>query len=156
MKGMPKRSYSEPDYRVLFDRLPAVCLVLDGSFTIIAQNEAHRRATHTRREEVIGRHLFEVFPDNPNDLSAEGLSTFRASLLRVLKTRAPDRLRRLKYDIENRRPGAAGYEERYWDILNIPILGDDGYVKWILNTATDVTEMVALEMRTTAVRRRKS
>src|SRR5512146_232987 len=139
MKGMPKREYSEPDYRVLFDRLPALCLVLDASFTIIAQNDAHGRATHTRREEVVGRHLFEVFPDNPNDLSAQGLDTLRASLLRVLKTRAPDRMRRLKYDIENRLPGADRYEERYWDVLNIPILGDDGYVRWIFNTASDVT-----------------
>ena len=145
MKVMPKRDYSEPDYRILFERLPALCLVLDASFTIIAQNDAHGRATHTRREDVVGHHVFEVFPDNPNEISAEGLDTLRASLLRVLKTKGPDRMRRLKYDIEKRSPGAAGYEERYWDVVNIPILGDDGYVKWILNTASDVTEVVKRE-----------
>ena len=87
MKVMPKRDYSEPDYRILFERLPALCLVLDASFTIIAQNDAHGRATHTRREDVVGHHVFEVFPDNPNEFSAEGIDTLRASLLRVLKTK---------------------------------------------------------------------
>jgi PAS domain-containing protein len=156
MKVMPKRDYSEPDYRVLFERLPALCLVLDATFTIIAQNDAHARATHTRREDVVGHHLFEVFPDNPNVLSEHGLDTLRASLLRVLKTKAPDRMRRLKYDIENRRSGAHRYEERYWDVLNIPILGDDGYVKWILNSASDVTEAVALEARANGGRKKRS
>jgi PAS domain-containing protein len=131
----------------MFEAFPALYLVLDPSFTIIAVNDAHLRATHTKREEVVGRHLFEVFPDNPHDRTANGLDTLRASLLRVLKTRAPDRMRRLKYDIENRKPGAKGYEERYWDVVNIPILGADGYVRWILNTATDVSELVALESR---------
>jgi PAS domain-containing protein len=147
MPVMPKRDYEEPDYRVLFEALPALYLVLDPSFTIVAVSDAHLRATHTKRNEVVGRHLFEVFPDNPNDRTANGLDTLRASLLRVLKTRAPDRMHRLKYDIENRKPGARGYEERYWDVVNIPILGADGFVRWIVNTATDVSELVALESR---------
>lgn len=147
MKVMPKRVYVEPDYRLLFERVPIIFLVLDATFTIIAVNDAHGRATHTRREDVVGRHLFEVFPDNPNDPSANGLDSLRASLLRVLKTKRPDRMRRLKYDIRNRRPGSDGFEERYWDVLNVPILGDDDYVKWILNTATDVTELAVLEGR---------
>lgn len=154
MKLMPKRVYAEPDYRLLFERVPILFLVLDATFTIIAVNDAHGRATHTKREDVVGRHLFEVFPDNPNDPSADGLTTLRASLLRVLKTKTPDRMRRLKYDIQNRQPGAHGYEERYWDVLNIPILGDDGYVRWILNTASDVTELAALEGRARGAKRK--
>ena len=34
----------------------------------------------TRREEVIGRPLFEVFPDNPEDPGATGVRNLRASL----------------------------------------------------------------------------
>ena len=147
MKAMTKRDYLEPDFRVLFETAPALYLVMDPSFTLVAANDAVLRATLTNRADILGRHLFEVFPDNPNDSTATGVGTLRASLLRVLKTRAPDALQRLKYDIQNRRPDAAGYEERYWDATNIPILGDDGYVKWILNTAVDVTEFVKLEAR---------
>ena len=61
-------------------------------------------------------------------------------------------MQRLKYDIKNWRPDAVGYEKRYWDVLNIPILGDDGYVKWILNTAADVPELVTLEARCATLR----
>ena len=29
-------------------------------------------------------------------------------------------------------------------VINTPILGDDGYVRWIINRAEDVTELVEL------------
>ena len=46
-------------------------------------------STHTTPE-TLGRGLFEVFPDNPDDPAASGTSNLRASLARVLKTRLPD------------------------------------------------------------------
>lgn len=59
-------------------------------FTIVAVNDAYLRATLTRREEIIGRHMFDVFPDNPKNPQAQGVTALTASLQRVLATRAPD------------------------------------------------------------------
>jgi len=132
------------DYEAIFETLPGMCLILDTSFNIVAQNDAHETATLTKRENTVGRFLFEVFPDNTNVPNAEGLSQVRGSLLTVLRTRAPHKIDSVKYDIE--RP-EGGFEVRYWSITNTPLLGEDGFVRWIINTADDITELVALRSR---------
>jgi hypothetical protein len=45
-------------------------LVLTSTFTIEAASDAYLKATMTKREEILGRHLFEVFPNNPGDPTA--------------------------------------------------------------------------------------
>src|SRR5204862_7314942 len=54
-------------------------------FNIVAVSDAYLRATLTKREEILGRGIFEVFPDNPNDPSASGVRNLRTSLGRVLQ-----------------------------------------------------------------------
>ena len=135
------------DYRIIFERLPGPYLVLDPSFMILAQNDAHARVTNTKREDTVGRLLFEVFPDNPNDSNADGLSALRQSLLNVLKTRAADEMPLLKYDIRRPVSEGGGYEQRYWRVVNTPVLGADGYVSCIINQAEDITELTRLRQR---------
>ena len=53
----------------------------------------------TKREDLIGRGIFEAFPDNPDDRGATGVSNLRASLDRVRQTAAPDTMAIQKYDI---------------------------------------------------------
>jgi PAS domain-containing protein len=129
------------DYRLVFDLMPGMCLILDPAFRILAQNADHAKATLSVARDVVGRGLFEVFPDNPNDPAADGVSDVRRSLLQVLKTRTPHIMPLIRYDV---RPELGPFEERYWAITNIPILGEDGYVRWILNRAEDATELVKL------------
>ncbi len=127
------------DFELIFLQMPGMCLVLDPAFTILAQNDAHCLATNTRRQDTIGRLLFEVFPDNPNDPGADGLSALRRSLVTVLKTRKPDEMPLLRYDIL-RRPGeGAGFEQRTWRVVNTPILDEKGFVRLIVNRAEDIT-----------------
>src|SRR6187397_1104190 len=93
------------DFRHLFEASPDVLLVLlpdAPRYTMVAATEARLRATHTTREELLGRGLFEMFPDNPDDPAATGASNLRASLDRVRQTRAADAMAVQKYDI--RRP----------------------------------------------------
>ncbi|HEY6289896.1 MAG TPA: PAS domain-containing protein, partial [Nitrospiraceae bacterium] len=91
-----------PDFQALFESAPGLYLVLTPSLTIVAVSEAYLKATMTRREEILGRNLFDVFPDNPDDLTATGVSNLSASLKSVLLNRVPDAMAVQKYDI--RRP----------------------------------------------------
>ena len=142
VNGMTKSSQGAvsgetPDFAALFEKTPGLYLILDPSFDIVAANDAYCAATMTVREEILGHHLFQVFPDNPGDSAADGVQNLRASLLKVLKSCQPDHIPMQKYDIERR--GIGGFEVRYWSAHNIPVLGADGYVKWIIHNVEDVT-----------------
>jgi PAS domain-containing protein len=132
------------DFVAFFNKSPRLCLILDANFTLIAQNEAHAAATMTKPEDTIGHSLFEVFPDNPNDATADGLSYLRRSLLNVLKTRAEDIIETLKFDIERPLSEGGGFDVRYWRVVNTPVLGEDGFVRWIVNSVDDITELTLL------------
>lgn len=139
-----KLRFDTPDFVEIFESLPGSYLVLDARFTIVAQNRAHAAATLTRSHDTVGRPLFDVFPDNPAKIGSDGVSSLRASLLRVLKTRQPDQMDILKFDVQHALEDGGRFETRYWSVLNTPILGADGYVRWILNRAEDVTELAQL------------
>jgi signal transduction histidine kinase len=131
----------ELDFRLLFEESPDVLLVLlpdAPRFTMVAATQARWRATHSTPA-TLGRGLFEVFPDNPDDPGANGTSNLRASLERVLRTRQPDTMPVQKYDI----PGSDGkFEEKYWSPKNLPVLSATGEVRYILHRVEDVTDLV--------------
>ena len=138
---------SKPDFRLLFESIPGCCLVLEPDFTIVAVSDAYLAATMTSRDAILRRGVFEVFPDNPNDAEATGVANLSASLGRVLARKRPDRMAVQKYDI--RRPESEGgtFEERYWQPLNVPVLGEGGHVTFIIHSVEDVTDKVRLEAR---------
>ena len=136
-----------PDYHRLFDELPGLYMILNTDLTIRTVNKAYARATMIDQAGVAGRPLFEVFPDNPDDPTADGVRNLRASLIRVLETGLPDTMPIQRYDI--RGPGGA-FEEKYWTPINCPLLGDDGKVALIIHRAEDVTELVRLQSKSAA------
>jgi PAS domain S-box-containing protein len=126
-------------FRALFESIPGQYLVLTPDFTIVAVSDAYLAATMTKREEILGRGLFDVFPDNPEDPKATGVSNLRASLERVLQTAALDTMAIQKYDV--RRPNGV-FEERYWSPVNSPVLGAERKIEYIIHRVEDVTEFV--------------
>ncbi|TBR18294.1 hybrid sensor histidine kinase/response regulator, partial [bacterium] len=140
---------SAPDFRLLFESAPGAYLVLSPSLEIVGVSNAYLRSTMTYREDIVGRGLFDVFPDNPDDPAADGVGNLRASLNRVLSAKAADTMPVQKYDI--RRPAAEGgaFEERYWAPVNSPVLGPDGRVLYIIHKVDDVTDFVRLKRQGT-------
>lgn len=126
----------ETDFQLLFESAPGLYLVLLPDLTIVAASRAYLVATMTERESIVGRPLFEVFPDNPDDPGADGVRNLRASLREVLATGMSHRMETQKYDI--RRP-TGDFEVRYWSPVNKPILDTNGEVRYIIHTVTDVT-----------------
>ena len=141
--------YSSLDFQCLFESAPGLYLILspDEQFKIIAVNEAYLKATMTTREAIIGKGLFEVFPDNPNDIHATGERNLRASLMRVLQNQKVDAMPMQKYDI--RRPESEGgsFEERFWSPINKPVFDRNQQMMAIIHRVEDVTEYVHLKQK---------
>ncbi len=114
-----------------------VLLSPDAAYTILGASAEYLETSHSD-ESIVGRPLFEVFPDNP-DVDPVGSRTLRASLGQVLATAKPDRMPVVRYDV--RRPASEGrtFEERYWSPTNIPVLADDGRVEYIVHRVEEAT-----------------
>lgn len=134
-------------FRALFESLPGLYLVLTPDLVITAVSDAYLKATMTTREGILGRGLFDVFPDNPDDATANGEDNLRSSLARVVNTSAPDTMAIQKYDV--RRPDGV-FEERFWSPVNSPVLDADGHLEYIIHRVEDVTDFVRKKSATTA------
>ena len=128
------------DFQRLVRAAPGMFVVLrpDADYTILAASDEYLRTSHAD-ESILGRPLFEVFPDNPTVEDPVGSRTLRASLARVIACGEPDRMSVVRYDV--RRPASEGgaFEERYWSPLNVPVLGADGRIEYIVHRVEEAT-----------------
>jgi len=123
----------------LFESLPGLYLVLTPDLKIVAASDAYLKATQTTREGILGRNLFEVFPDNPDDPGTKAVANMQASIDRVLRNAASDTMAISKHDI--RGPDGA-FVERYWSPINSPMFGPDRQIRYIVHRVEEVTEFV--------------
>jgi len=131
--------HSRAELSVLFESLPGLYLVLTPNLKIVSASDAYLKATMTTREGIVGRDIFEVFPDNPNDPGTSAVSYMRASIGRVLQNATSDIMAITRHDI--RRPDGI-FEVRYWNPINAPMFGVDREIKYIVHRVEDVTEFV--------------
>jgi PAS domain S-box-containing protein len=132
----------ELDFKAIFEALPANILVLsaDPDFIMLAASDERLLATNSRREDCIGRSIFEVFKENPEEPESLGAGVLRASLERVLRTGVPDRMAITRYDIARSASEGGGFEVRYWSPVNLPVFDKQGRMCCIVHKTEDVTE----------------
>jgi PAS domain S-box-containing protein len=138
-----KTQSEEPNFRAMLEKIQTACLILSPQLEIVAVTDAFVEATMTVREKILGRYVFDVFPENPSDKTATGETNLRGSLERVLSTKNTDSMAVQKYDI--RKPGVEEFEVRYWSPVNSPVCDENGNIKYILHTVVDVTEYVKIK-----------
>ncbi len=131
-----------PDFQILFESAPGLYLVVDPDLTIVAASDAYLEATMTRRDDIMGRPLFDVFRDNPNDPDSDGVRNLKASLTRVLRERVGDAMSVQQYDILRPESEGGGFEERFWSPYNSPVLAPDGSVAYVIHRVEDITDFV--------------
>ncbi|KUN30176.1 protein phosphatase [Streptomyces antibioticus] len=129
------------DYAAVFQALPGMVAVLTPELVYVDANEEFVRMTGRSRQQLVGRYLFDVFPDNPGDPAASGMRNLAASLQRVLATGERDTMAVQRYDVELlEQPGR--WEERYWSPVNAPVFGPDGKVALLVHRVEEVTEFI--------------
>lgn len=129
------------DYAAVFRALPGMVALLTPDLVYADANDEFQRLSGRSREQLVGRHLFDVFPDNPADPAATGARNLEASLRRVLATGERDTMALQRYDVEStERPGE--WEVRYWSPVNEPVKGPDGQVVLLVHRVEEVTELI--------------
>jgi PAS domain S-box-containing protein len=129
----------EIDYEAVYRQLPVPVVLLTPDFAIADANLAYLETMGRTRDELLGRDVFDAFPDNPSDPSATGVRNLMASMRRVLATGERGALEFQKYDMEV--PGSPSvFAGRYWSGMNAPVFGPDGSVVLIAGVAEEVTE----------------
>lgn len=136
----------------LFDKIysespvPMLVLLPDTPlFTIKYANKAYLKATNTQESDLLNKGLFEVFPNNPFEINANGEDKLKRSLNKLIQSKQNNKMPIQRYDIPKR--GTTDFEEKYWDIENIPILNNTGELEYILHNPNDVTDKIISEQK---------
>ncbi|WP_250504335.1 ATP-binding protein [Caballeronia sp. AZ7_KS35] len=107
---------------------------------ILAVNDAFLKASTLRREEMVGRSLFDVFPHNEADPEDTGVEALRQSIARAIETGEPQTLPLQRFPLwVTTDDGKTRYEERFWSAVNTPIFNSEGTLLCVSHTTTDVT-----------------
>ncbi len=139
------------DYRAIFEALPGSFVILSPNspfYTILAISDQLLTLTGREREAVIGKSVFEAYPENPDALTASGPSSLRLSLHNAIDKKTVDQMPPVRYDILN----AAGvFEARYWSSSSKPVLNPQGEVLYLIHATQDITDQIQAEKARSAL-----
>jgi PAS domain S-box-containing protein len=127
------------DYQNLFASVPGLYLILSPDLVIMEASKAYLRSTLTDRESIIGKYVFDAFPENPATAEHHGAENVRKALLQVLNRGTAHTMPIQRYDIPRPASLGGGFEERHWLISNHPVFDKNGKLQHIVHQVIDVT-----------------
>ncbi|HLZ75017.1 PAS domain-containing protein [Phenylobacterium sp.] len=129
------------EFRAKFEDWPQVAYLIDPApgLSFVAVNTAFEQATSLSRHQIEGQPLFTLFPDNPNDATADGTWQIYASMRRVAETGQPDHMAPMRYDV---RDADGAFVKRYWRHANTALFNAAGRLIFLQHLVDEVTEQV--------------
>ena len=125
------------NFSQIFGKAPNPYVILDDQFVIMEMNEAYLDVTMRKREEIVGRNMFDAFP---SEAGSESEQMLRRSLEHALRTGEVDVLPLIPYPIAQPDGSIA---DRYWSATHTPFRSADGRF-YVLQHTVDVTELTQL------------
>ncbi|MCJ8165495.1 PAS domain-containing protein [Pontibacter sp. E15-1] len=141
MENAPARPIAL-DFKNLFQLLPGLYIILSPELIVLAASDQYLKVTQSTRAQLVGRNLFDSFPENPDAHELKSRASVEASLQHVLTHREPHELRAQRYDLISQ---DGSYESRYWHISSTPALDAAGAVQYIIHEVREVTSQVMAE-----------
>lgn len=126
-------------YKKIFRQVPQNYLLIDiddPKFTMLDITQYHLDAIGVTRDYVIGKGVFEAFPDNPKQQYSNS-ENLRNSFLWVIETKESHSMAPIRYDVEVN----GKFESKYWKVTNYPVF-ENGEVVAIFNYAIDITDIL--------------
>ncbi len=124
-------------FKTVFEKSPGSILVKADppDFSIVAVSDIYLDVTSSKREDIVGKGFFEVFPED--NARFYGETNARHLFTKVIATGKKVDVPSYRFDVYNTETGA--YDIHYWSCLNTPILDSNDRVAYILNTIVDIT-----------------
>jgi PAS domain S-box-containing protein len=136
-QGSPTSEDLISEHRELFLAAPVAMVAIRAADLVMVEvNDAYLQAVGLTRADVVGRAVFDVFPDSPMRTDDQ-VTSARAIFERVIARGEQETIEELRYDIA----GADGFEPRWWTFTETPVRGADGLVELLLHVTVDVTEL---------------
>jgi len=135
------QAYQGPSVDTLkaLETAPSMFLVLSPDLYILTASDMYLEATQTERSAIVGRFIFDAFPDNPELTDGDWVKNINASLQEVLRTKKRHVMQIQRYDVPDRsNPGK--FIQRYWDPSHTPVLNQNGEIAYIIQLAANVTD----------------
>jgi PAS domain S-box-containing protein len=111
----------------VLNHIPVLVTMTDASRRLMLLNRAAEQRYGVRASDAIGRDLLDVLPERDRN---PGIEQSHAKLVAD---------RRPQIGLERKLPGDSGEES--WIINRIPVLADDGSVKFVIRTAYEVPQL---------------
>jgi PAS domain-containing protein len=134
------------DLQTTLNAIPGnhVILLPDApNFTIIGATDSFLKTSYTTREKILGKPLFEIFPENTMDEQCNGINNLRASLEYVIEQKDAHQMVGQRFDIIN--PHNGDLEYKIWAASNKPVLNVEGAIQCIIHTTEDITDKIRLQ-----------
>jgi PAS domain S-box-containing protein len=135
------------DFADLFAHLPSPYMILDRDLRFTHANEAYLAVTGQKRDEIIGRFVFDVFPE-----TSERRAMFEGAFRRAVAGEA-NVLVRQRFDIARPAAEGGGLRAVTWNTHQIPVRNSAGEIVGMLQKALDVSSEVEAERTRDAVLR---
>jgi PAS domain S-box-containing protein len=138
--------FTQPDYAALFAASPYPYLLINRDFLIIGANPAYLQATGRTAEQIVGEHIFDAFPVDPNDPDSTNLDEVRVSIELAIATKKPHTSARLRYAVPRETLDGRVFDERYWSTIHTPVFDAAGNVAFVSQNAIDVTDLYRFDV----------
>lgn len=135
------------DFARIFDLAPNAYMVLDEELRYVAANQAYLAVTSTTLDALVGRRIFELFPNDPTDPNNASRQLLQRSLEKVLATGVRDEIAFIPYRVPTPTEPEA---MRYWSATHSPLVDEGGVVRFVLQHTVDVTALHASQTPTSA------
>lgn len=124
-----------PLHKMIFDRMPNAAMVLDTELVFVDANDAYCEAVQRSKDQLLGQHIFDVFPDTPERVE-KVREIFQQTLDGKMTQLDAQPYRMVRPD--------GSVEERLWQIAQFPVRCDAGTVQFLVQRAEDITERESL------------
>lgn len=123
------------DFKKNYQLMPQASMTLDRNLVYKNANEAYCRAVMRPREELMGRYVFDVFPNTEEALQP---------ILEIFHQALAGKATKIELFPYKLRLPSGEMQDRLWDVENQPLYSETGEIVGLVQYCEDVTDREAL------------